>query len=167
MPAALTPIPRNDGKNMPGYRKLYLTPMVDVEAIPAAVASDVPTAITMVAAKVFVAVPFDPEAGCFLTIETPEAEGSTGYMYNLQGFIAGNTAAIRAAVETYDGVECIPVGELQDGTLEIIGEVGRGITLRFNFENGGKAGNRVGYAFTGKMDFNHLPYTYSDGTIAE
>jgi hypothetical protein len=162
----VTAIPLLEGKNAPGYKRAWITPAVNVTAIAAAVAGDVPTAITMAAAAVFAPLPLDPEAGAFLTTETPEAEGSTGYMYTFTGFLAGQSAAQRAAIDSYDGVYCIILAERQDGVVEIIGEVGRGIRLRFTGENAAKAGSRVGQALVGSMDFNHLPYEYSDGTIA-
>lgn len=165
MAVTLSAIPRKEGKSAPGYRKLYFAYDQDVETIPAATAMDVATPITMVLSKIFYALGFDAEAGAFLTVEEPEAEGSTGYNYTLQGFIAGDTAEIRAAIEALDGNPCIFIGEKKDGVMDIIGEVGRGIRLRFNKEDAGKAGTRVGYAFSGVMDYNHLPYTYSDGTV--
>jgi hypothetical protein len=163
----VTPIPLLEGKNAPGYRKVYICPASDVSAIAAAVAGDVATAITMVATKTFAVLPIDPEAGAFLTIEQPEAEGSTGYMYTFTAFLAGQSAAQRAAIDSYDGVYCLLIGQRANGTLEIIGEVGRGMRLRPAFENAGKAGNRVGIALVGSMDYPNLPYEYSDGTIAE
>lgn len=159
-------IPKQEGKNHTGYKKLYACPEVDVSAIPAASTGDVASAITMVTAKVFYELPIDPEAGAFLTTEEPEAEGSTGDMYTVTAFLAGQSAAQRAAAESWDGVYCILIGERMDGVHEIIGEVGRGIRLRRNFENAGKPGSRVGLALQGSMDFTHLPYEYSDGTIA-
>lgn len=162
----VTAIPLIEGKNHPGWKKLYAAPAVDVETIPAPSSGDVATAITMVSTKVFTELPIDPEAGAFLATEEPEAEGSTGDMYTVTAFLAGQSAAQRAAAESWDGVYCILIGIRHDDVAEIIGEVGRGIRLRRNFENAGKAGSRVGLALQGSMDYSHLPYEYSDGTIA-
>jgi hypothetical protein len=165
MAVTLSAIPRKEGKNAPGYRKLYFTHDKAVDIIPEATGMDVATAITMVLGEIFYDLGFDAEAGAFLTVEEPESEGSTGYNYTLQGFIAGDTAAIRAAIEALDGNPCIFIGEKKDGAMDIIGEIGRGIRLRFNKEDAGRSGSRVGYAFTGTLDYDHLPYTYSDGTV--
>lgn len=165
MTVALGTLSTNDGKNSPGYKKLYAIYDQDIETIPAASSMDVGSAVTLASMKIWKEIVFDHESGCFLTIEEPESEGGTGYTYTLQGFIAGDTAAIRTAVETFDGVPCVFIGEKLDGTLDIIGETDKGIRLRFNKEDAGRAGNRIGYAFSGSMDYDHLPYTYSDGTI--
>lgn len=159
-------ISRVEGKNAPGYKRVWLTPEADVASIPAASSGDVATAITMESTKVFYPLPLDPEAGAFLSIEEPEAEGSTGYVYNFSSFLAGQAAAQRAAVESWDGVYCIIVAERMDGVKEIIGEPDRGIRLRINLENAGQPGSRVGLSLQGSMSYDHLPYEYSDGTVA-
>lgn len=164
MPTVST-IPRQEGKNHPGYRRLYATPAVDVSAIPAASAGDVATAITMVTSKVFYEIPLDPEAGAFLSTEGATAEGTTGDKYTLTAFLAGKSAAQRAAADTWDGVYSILIGERMDGVKEILGEVGRGMRCTRNMEEGKDA--RSGIMLTWTMDYDHLPYEYSDGTIPE
>jgi len=166
MAPVVSPIPRVEGKNPNGYKRVWAAPEVDVTTIPDATDGDVASAITMEMTKVFHPLPIDPEAGAFLTAETPEAEGSTGFQYNFTAFLAGKSAAQRAAVDTFDGVYCILIAERMDGTYEIIGEVGRGIRLRFSLEDAGQPGSRSGLAVQGSMSYNHLPYEYSDGTIA-
>lgn len=164
MPTVST-IPRKEGKNHVGYRRLYATPAVDVDTIPAASSGDVATAITMITDKVFHEIPLDPEAGAFLNTEGSTAEGTTGDQYTVTAFLAGKSAAQRAAADEWDGVYSILVGERMDGVKEIIGEVGRGLRCTRNMEE--SKGGRSGIMLTWTMDFDHLPYEYSDGTIAE
>lgn len=159
-------IPLIEGKNGNGWKKMYICPRVDVSAIPAASSGDVASAITMVTDKVFYEVPVDPEAGAFWATTQPEAEGTTGDELTITAFIAGDSAAQRAALDQWDGVYCIVIGQRKDGTYEIIGDTDRGIRLRRNKEDAGKSGSRNGYNLVGVMDFENLPYTYSDGTIA-
>ncbi len=163
---SLIPFPVSNGKNHPGYIEVFLCAKEDVSSIPAATNGDVASAIQMETAKVFTPFPLDEEVGGFLSIEEPEAEGSTGYMYTVSLFYRGNSAAARSALDTLDGVYLVIIGRRPDGVLEIIGDPQRGIRLRINKEDAGKAGNRVGNLLQGSMDFTHLPYTYSDGTIA-
>lgn len=155
-----------EGKNPNGWKKMWLAPRVDVSAIPAASAGDVASAITMVTSKVFFPIPIDPEGETFWTTEEPESPGGTGDVLTLNAFIAGDSAARRAALDTWDGVYCIAIGQRKDGVYEIIGDVDTGIRMRRSKVDAGAPGNPSGYNLVGTIEVNHLPYTYSDGTIA-
>lgn len=168
MTVSLGNITRTDSKNTPGYSELYAAYEKEVSAIPAAASGDVATAITMVTDKVFNKIEFDHENGCFSMTEEQDGDGQYGqFRTTLQGHIAGNNAALKASIDAFVGVPCIFIGKRkEDGEYEILGEVGCGIVLKFKQNTAGRAGNISGWDFTGNQDYNHLPYDYSDGTIA-
>ena len=163
---SLNTISSVQAKNATGYKRLYITAVENVAAIAAHSAHVISSDITMVTDQVFYKVLPDGEGGAWLSIEEPEAEGTTGYLYTLNVFIAGDTAALKDDIDAIDGVDLIVLGEKKDGVIELIGEIDRGIRLRINKEDGAKPGTRKGYLLTGQQDFNNLPYEYS-GTIAE
>lgn len=162
---SLSAFPAHTGQNSSsGYAKVWLAAKEDVQTIPAAASGDVATAITMTTGKVFTVFPFDEEVGAYLSTEGLDAEGTTDDTYTFTAFYRANSAAARAALDALDGVYCIIIGERMDGVKEIIGDTDRGIRLKRTGENA--KGGRVGTMFTGTQTYNHLPYTYSDGTIA-
>jgi len=164
---SLANIPRSNRGNNPGYSKLYAAFKDDVTSIPAAANGDVASAIVMNGAGVFREIGIDPEVGCFLNVEEQGGEGQYGQkMYTINGHIAGDEAAQKAAIDAYAGVELILLAKKKsDGVHEIIGDIDQGIVLKFSKDTGGRAGNANGYNFVGSQDYNHLPYDYSDGTI--
>ncbi len=165
MGLTLGALPRNQGKNPTGYKKLYFTDITNVTAIAAATAHVVSADLTMDGAAVFEEIQFDDEAGAWLSTDEPDANGTTGHVYNVTAFLAGNSSALKAAVDAIDGVSLALIGETKDGKYELLFEVDRGIRLRVVGENNGKPGSRRGYLLQGSNDFNNLPYEYT-GTIA-
>lgn len=167
MSVSLANIERNDGKNTPGYSELWATYEKDVATIPGHTNFNVATPITCAATKRFWKIEFDPEVGAFSTTEENSAEGSYGgFTVTVNAHIAGNKAAIKNAIDKYCGVPLVLLGKRKsDGVLEILGEIGRGIILRANKADAGRSGNPMGYDLVGSMDYNHLPYDYTDGTI--
>lgn len=163
MTKTITAIPEISGKRTTGYKRLWQTPRENVVTIPAPTAGDVATPVTMDTLGVFYEIPLDPEAGAYLSTAPADGEGATGDMYTLTYFVAGRSAAQRAAAEEQDGVYMIYVGETMDGVKEIIGEVARGLRPKRTMEDD----TRSGLAYTAEGKFAHLPYTYSDGTVTE
>lgn len=161
----LSNIPRNSGKNPTGYKTLYVTPIENVTAIPAATDYVVGTDFTLTAGSIFSEIQFDTEGGAFLTIATPDANGTTGYNYTLTAFVAGNTAAQKAAIDGMDGVYLAIIGVTKDNKNEILFEVGRGMRLMPAKEDAARAGGRRGYALVGNMDFNGLPLEYTGAIV--
>lgn len=160
MAVLLATIARVNGKNIKGYKRLYAAFEKHISAIPADTDGDVATAITMDGANVFVEIEFDHESGAMSKAEEQDGDGSYGdILTTLEGHCAGNNAALKNQLDKFIGVQCVFVGERKnDGVLEIIGEKGLGIVLKFKQ-------TETGWDFSGKQNYNHFPYDYSDGTI--
>ncbi|MEM7297622.1 MAG: hypothetical protein AAF391_05085 [Bacteroidota bacterium] len=165
MPITLLSASRNEAKNPSGFSRLFIAPASSFISIPGHTNMVVVTDIVMQLSAVFVEVQLDPEASAMVTIESPASEGGTGYVYKPEIFLPGNSPALKAAIESWDGIPLILIGVDKAGIMEIYGEVGRGIRLRANKEDGTKPGTARGYRLSGEQDYNHLPYGYT-GTIA-
>ncbi len=166
MPVTLAKIAKQQGKNPTGLKAIYVTDIDNVLTIPAPAAHVISTDIGLEPGAVFTKIEFDNEAGAVLTIDEPDANGTTGDVYTLNAFVAGNSSAQKDAMEAHKGVELAIITEDKAGVRELLFEVGRGIRLRKTKEDGQKAGTRRGHLFQGTMDFNNDPYQYT-GAIAE
>lgn len=161
----LNTIPRKNGKNPAGRRKAYIVACEDVSSIPSASSSfEITENIVMKAGKKWVEAELEPEVDGSLNVEEPDSEGGTGYVYNPDFFVSGNTPAQRAALDKLNGIQCLILLQDKEGYYDLAGELDRGIKLRVNYEDGKKAGSRRGFAIRGSMDYSHLPYRYL-GTI--
>lgn len=167
MAVSLAGIDRIDAKNTPGYSELYAMYEKDIDAIPADTNFAVTTAITMVATKRMWKIEFDAESGAFCKTVEETADGAYGnYTYTLTVHIAGDNAALKNQINKFCGVPCVFLGKRKsDGIFEIIGEKGRGLVLKSEKQDEGRSGSRKGYDLVATLDYNHLPYDYTDGTL--
>lgn len=162
----LQSFPTSTGKpSSTGYAQVFAIETEELDTIPAAVNMDIAAPITTVAGAVWTNLPFDTDAGAFLSTEEPDLAGTTDHVYTLTFFYPGRTSPLRVALNDFDGKYCTFIGVYPDGTREVIGDAKRGMRLLMNGENA--KGSRVGYALTGKQTYGHLPYSYTDGTISQ
>jgi hypothetical protein len=167
MSVSLAGIDRIDAKNTPGYSELYAMYEKEIDTLPAHSNFAITAPITMVATKRMWKIEFDAESGAFCTTAEESAEGAYGqHTYTLTVHIAGDNAALKNQLDKFCGVPCVFLGRRKsDGVLEVIGEKGRGIVLKSTKLDQPRSGGRKGYDLVGVLDYNHLPYDYTDGTL--